>query len=218
MVANPRSQTVISGSNVILYCLIHSNTTVTYHWYHNGVSINESANNSTVFPYVMIITNIPESGSYECMGSNQYGNVSGVAQITVIGQYIDTINYEYILSYFLAIAHPAPVISVLSSNVSYRAVHDNADIAINDNAINSDIILVLDCSVKDDAYAHYTWLYKGQYANSTNTTDGSSHLLVINGSHVDEIIGSVQCLVSVLDVTEIGYLRIIRGQLLLIIF
>ena len=78
--ATPRSQEVPIGANVTLYCLAHSNTTVEYRWYHGNTPLA-----TPIAPQVLLINDISQSGSYTCVGSNQYGNVTATAAITVIG-------------------------------------------------------------------------------------------------------------------------------------
>ena len=71
------------GTNVTLYCLAHSNSTVQYNWYHGNGELLQNA--TSITPQVIIIDEITESDSYVCVCSNQYGNVTATANVTVIG-------------------------------------------------------------------------------------------------------------------------------------
>ena len=69
-----------------------------------------------------------------------------------------------------------------------------------DSLINITIQCIVDQSSPD---IKYKWYYRG------NLNSEECNQLTLTGSSVDEIIGSVQCLVSSVGGTAIGYMRIL---------
>ena len=82
-------------------------------------------------------------------------------------------------------------------------LNDKKDVLITsttDGPINITIQCIVDQSKQD---IKYTWYYHG------NLNKEESNRLIVAGSCVDELIGSVQCLVSTNGDTATGYMRIL---------
>lgn len=88
VVASPRSQSVVQGASVILYCIAVSSSTVHYTWYNvSGETPKELANETSE---VLVLDNLQYGGHYTCGMHNDNGGDTRNAIITVIGQLYTT--------------------------------------------------------------------------------------------------------------------------------
>ena len=79
-------------------------------------------------------------------------------------------------------------------------LNDKKDVLITSTTGNITILCIVDQSEQD---IKYTWYYRG------NLNKEESNQLIVVGSKVDKLIGSVQCLVSSNGGTATGYMRIL---------
>ena len=102
-----------------------------------------------------------------------------------------------------------PIVDLRVIDHSISVTIKDRDVLISSTTADSSINMTIQCIVDQSRpNIKYTWYYRG------NLNSEERNQLTLTGSSVDEIIGSVQCLVSSIGGTAIGYMRILVKGLL----
>ena len=116
---------------------------------------------------------------------------------------------KLIINFLLLIEPPSPAISVISSTVQFTLTNDERDVVLKEEG-EGYVNVTLNCSVSESsAHLRFQWVYRG--ASIEPSKNHTPHQLHLMGLSVGEVIGSVQCFVTDMNMTGVGYLRIVEG-------